>query len=156
MSAQDSRSDRDPRRGLSLMEVILAMAILGVALAVIGELLRMGFRSSAQARDGAVAQMLAQSKMAEIASGVVPPDPIAATPFEFYPGWYYSIDVQPTEQEGLLTVQVLIEQESDRPVNFGLTRWLPDPLFVEELEVAAEEAAALAEEAAAASGDTGG
>ena len=91
------RTTQSGRRGLSLLVVILAMAILGVAIAVIGELLRMGFRASAQARDGAIAQMLAQSKMAEITSGVVTPDPVSATPFEFYPDWFYSVDVQATQ-----------------------------------------------------------
>ncbi|MBW8884274.1 MAG: prepilin-type N-terminal cleavage/methylation domain-containing protein, partial [Planctomycetia bacterium] len=52
-----------PQRGLSLMEVILAIAILGGALAMIGQLIRIGSRSAAEARDLTMSQLYAESEM---------------------------------------------------------------------------------------------
>src|SRR5262245_45353897 len=52
-----------PHRGLSLMEVILAIAILGGALVTIRQLIRIGARSAAQARDLTMSQLYAESEM---------------------------------------------------------------------------------------------
>lgn len=121
------------RRGFSLMEVVLAMAILGVAIAVIGELVRLGSRSAAMARDLSMAQLLCDSKMAEIAAGIAAPEPAVSTPFELEPDWLYSIEVEPTNQEGLLAVRVTVQQDvdpSNQPPTFSVVRWIPDPAFV--------------------------
>ena len=60
------------RSGLSLLEVILSIAILGMALIVIGELIRIGFRSATSARVRSEAQMACDTKMSEIVAGVLP------------------------------------------------------------------------------------
>ncbi len=119
------------------MEVILALAIFGLAIAFIGELVRLGSRGAAAARDLAIAQLLCESKLAEIAAGAVAPEPYSLTPFEEEPEWLYAIDVQPAQQQGLLAVVVTVQQdnpESSRPVSFSLTRWIVDPAFAETLE----------------------
>ena len=59
------------RKGLTLLEVLLALAILGGALAVIGELSRIAARNAEQARDLSTAQRLCENKMAEIAAEIV-------------------------------------------------------------------------------------
>ncbi|MCH5374492.1 MAG: type II secretion system GspH family protein, partial [Planctomycetes bacterium] len=61
------------RRGLSLLEVILAVAILGLGLAIIGELIRNGTRQAEEVRFLTAAQLLCESKLEEVAAGVVPP-----------------------------------------------------------------------------------
>ena len=53
------------RRGLSLLEVMLAIAILGGSIAVIGELIRVGTISAAKTRDLTTAQILCESTLAE-------------------------------------------------------------------------------------------
>ncbi|MEC8241836.1 MAG: prepilin-type N-terminal cleavage/methylation domain-containing protein, partial [Planctomycetota bacterium] len=64
------------RRGLSLLEVILAIAILGGAIAAIGELVRLGVRSASYAQQQTLAHLLCDTRMAEIASGAVAPESI--------------------------------------------------------------------------------
>ncbi len=59
----------------SLLEVVLALAILVGAIAVTGELVRLGTLSAASARDLTQAQLICESKLAEITSGITPPRP---------------------------------------------------------------------------------
>ena len=70
------------RRGLSLLEVVLAIAILGMSLATIGQLIRIGARNAVMARDLATAQMYAESTLADVAAGQVTV-PAAWTQFQF-------------------------------------------------------------------------
>ena len=70
------RMARPQYSGLSLLEVMLALAILGGALAVIGELTRLGARSAETARDLTRAQRYCENKMAEVSAGLVTPQAI--------------------------------------------------------------------------------
>ena len=60
------------RRGLSLLEVILSIAILGGAMVMIGQLYYLGYRSALQTRYRSEGNLYADAKMAELASGVLP------------------------------------------------------------------------------------
>lgn len=119
------------RPGLSLLEVILAFAILAGSLAVLGELIRQGARAAAESRDLTRGQLLCESKISEVAAGVAPADPVQRVPFENDPEWLYSIEVLETEQPGLLGIHVTVEPNLDdltqRHVSFTLVRWIPDP-----------------------------
>lgn len=129
-------------RGLSLLEVMLALAILGGALTVIGMHVRTGARSAAIARDSTTAQLLAESKMAEIAAGVILPDTVYQEPADEMGEWLCSVEALPIDQEGLLGVQVLVEQDpafTTQPVSFKLTRWIVDPQVESDMKLAASE-----------------
>ena len=153
------RNSTQCTRGLSLLEVMLALAILGGALAAIGELMRIGARNAEIARDMTTAQLLCESTMAEIQLGFLPVQaagPVQVTDPEYQQEWMYSIVVEPIDQEGLTSVWVQVEQNPEifsRPVSFALTRWMIDPaLGLEEMEAeeeAAREEAALGGEDAA-------
>ena len=116
-------------RGLTLLEVILALAILAGAMAAIGEVMRSGMRNAAAARDLSKAQLLCESKLSEIAAGVLPPESVNDEPIETDSDWVYSVTAAPLEQEGLLAVSVTVTQaiESQHPMSFGLIRWMRDP-----------------------------
>ena len=119
--------------GLSLLEVMLSLAILGGALALVGELVRLGARNAEAARDLATAQRLCESKMAELAAGLEMAQAVSSVPLEEMgeqEEWLYSIQVEQIEQEGMLAVWVIVEQNSTlfpRPVSFSLVRWMIDP-----------------------------
>ena len=70
------------KKAFSILEVILALAILTGAMAVLGELGRLGFRNAKSAQDLTKAQMLCESKMAEYTSGITAPQAVSATPFD--------------------------------------------------------------------------
>jgi len=125
----------DPKRGFSLLEIILALAILTGAIAVLGELARLGLQNARLARDTTYAQLLCQSKMAEITSGAYHPEPIAGASLETSdsPGdseWLYSIELAQTDLEALLAVRVTVAQAlaaEKRPISFSMVQWILDP-----------------------------
>ncbi len=122
------------RDGFSLLEVVLALAILAGAIAVLGELGRMGLRNARFARDMTQAQLLCESKLAEIAAGITLPEPVNSARFEQEVGdgqidWLYSIETADVDQQGLLSVRVTVAQDlpaEKLPVEFSLQRWIID------------------------------
>lgn len=118
------------RRGLSLLEVILALTILALALGALGELIGLGTRSAVSARDLTRAQLLCESKLAELTTSTVAITSQQQVPVETDPDWQYSIDVQSLDAGGLLAVTVTVEKivpAGRRPATYSLTRWMPDP-----------------------------
>ncbi len=123
------------RLGLSLLEVVLALAILGAAGAMLAQSMQVSTDAGLQARDLAVAELLAESKMSEVIAGAYPPNqntdwmPIATVVDQGR--WYFKIFSQPAVSEGMLTVQVMVtddpQMQKERPLQFALTRWLIDP-----------------------------
>src|SRR5437868_12631765 len=106
-----------PHRGLSLLEVILAIAILGGALVTIGQLIRIGARSAAEARDLTMAQLYAESEMNRIASGADPLDTVKDEKYDT-PGLYvYSVDVMSTDLTGVMDVTVTVKQATGTSVH---------------------------------------
>jgi len=114
--------------------VILALAILGGAVAVCGELARVGIDSARIARDLTYAQLLCESKMAEIVSGATPLETVSDVPFETTEedtesDWLYSIEITTLDDQGLTAVRVTVYKEAPeqkRPVVFWLDRWIFD------------------------------
>jgi len=123
------------RRGLSLLEVILAIAILGGALATIGELIRIGARNAAIARDLTTAQLYCESRMNEAAAGVLDLENLQTEALDEDGEWMCSITSESLDQPQLMSVTVTVTQNPDqysRPVSFSMTRWIIDPAYVAE------------------------
>ncbi|MDP6444735.1 MAG: hypothetical protein QF805_13155 [Pirellulaceae bacterium] len=123
-----SRNNRR-RLGLSLMEVMISIAVLGGAIATIGELIRVGTISAERARDLTTAQLHAESKMAEIAAGVYPMSHVAEAELEIDPEWLFSVQVEQIDTNGLSSVIVWVRKnvpEEYRPASYTLTRWILD------------------------------
>jgi general secretion pathway protein I len=127
------------KAGFSLLEVILALAILGGSIAVLGESSRLALKNAEIARDLAHAQLLCESKMAEITTGLTQAQQVSNAPFDATMtasldpgdvGWLYSVETQTTDAEGLITVRVTVTRNlpaAKHPVSFALVRWMPDP-----------------------------
>ncbi len=134
-------------KGFSLLEVILALGLFAGAVVVLGELIRLAMRNAELARDTARAQLLCETKLAEVCAGVIPAQPVSRVGLEmvFEPGeplWLYSIEVAPLEQQGLAAVRVTVTQDLPpelRPVEVSLVRWMRDPAY--EANTAAEPSA---------------
>jgi prepilin-type N-terminal cleavage/methylation domain-containing protein len=154
------------RRGLSLMEVILAIAILGGALATIGELIRIGARNAAITRDLTTAQLYCESKMNEAASGVIDLENLETETLDEEGEWMCVITTEALDQQQLIAVTVTVGQNPDefaRPVSFSMTRWIIDPAYVAEcaaldakLKAEAKQRVANAAQTAGSTGDAGG
>jgi general secretion pathway protein I len=115
--------------GFTLLEVILALAILAGAIAVLGEVMSIAGRNAADAQAESQAQLLASSVMHELLSGMTelvgqtrqPLEVDAAIP------WVYSVTLGNTSLAGLVAIEVVVEQDVEkqfRPVKFRLVRWL--------------------------------
>jgi type II secretion system protein I len=130
--------------GFTLLEVILALAILAGAVAVLGEVSRLALRNAAAARDLAQAQLLAETKMGEIVAGITAPDNVENAQFEsssnaseqgIEAGWVYSISSESTDEDGLLSVRVTVTRNvpaAQHAVKFSLVRWVQDPNYTYE------------------------
>ena len=133
-------SHRSAPRGLTLLEVLLALAILGGSLVAIGELMRLGLRNAEIARDMTTAQILSETIMSQIGVGMIPPQAMAQSPVEdvqYQNEWTYSITVEQVDQEGLINVWVTVEQRPElaaRPASFSLARWMIDPTVLQTEE----------------------
>lgn len=122
------------RSGFSLLEVVLALAILAGAFAALGEVMRLGDRNAEVARDVARAEMLAESVMSEVIAGARPLANAAAR-FNLAadPPWTYSITVEPTEFAELVAVRVSVTQETTPeldPAQCDLVRWMANPDYL--------------------------
>lgn len=158
------------RRGFSLLEILLAMAILGGSLAVLSQIVGTGGDAARSAKELAMARLLCQSKLAEVmvtATTVmpttVPSTPVPSPDSESDTVFNYAVDVAPAAMDGLLAIRVSVEAvnpEGDGPAvaNYSITRWIIDPtLGLEQLEADANaEAQADAEAGAAASATDSG
>src|SRR5687767_3204208 len=122
------------RRAFTLLEVILAVAVLAVSLAALGEVLRRGEDNAQESRDLTAAQLVAASKFAELTSGAVMLSPIASAPVPEIISripWVYSVESTPTPELGLVAVRVTVSQDPAQianPIRYSLVRWMPDPL----------------------------
>jgi type II secretion system protein I len=127
--------------GFSLLEVILALAIAAGSIAILGEASRLALRNAEIARDLARAQLLCESKLAEITTGVITPDAVSKARFDETTtasidpnesAWLYSIETEQTDEEGLIAVRVTVTRdlpEGKHPVRFSLVRWVRDPNY---------------------------
>jgi prepilin-type N-terminal cleavage/methylation domain-containing protein len=153
------------RRGLSLLEVILAIAILGGALATIGELIRIGARNAAISRDLTTAQLYCESKMNEAAAGVIDLENLETETLDEEGDWMCVITTEALDQQQLIAVNVTVGQNPDeyaRPVSFSMTRWIIDPAYVAEcaaldakLKAEAKQRVANAAQSAGSTADAG-
>ncbi|REK11450.1 MAG: hypothetical protein DWQ37_14300 [Planctomycetota bacterium] len=97
---------RPHRQGFSLLEVLLATGMLIGSAIVLMELASIGNRHAASARDLSRSQLICQTKLNEIVSGLAPAETVRPTPLEDHPRWVYWVDVTQSDQPGLAIVEV--------------------------------------------------
>jgi type II secretion system protein I len=152
-----ARGDRrSVRAGMTLLEVILAIAILGGSMAVLGELVRIGTRSARAARMSTTAQLLAESLLTEISLSTTSPTSTNGM-IDDYAGeaWQYTTQVEQVDQQGLLAIAVTVQENKDlaeQPVSYTLMRWIIDPQVILDIEEAAAAASEASSGAASSSG----
>jgi general secretion pathway protein I len=102
---------RGGRRGLSLLEVIVALAIFLLSLVALSHLVVQSSDRAVEVQQRAQAARLSQSKMAEVAAGAVPLQSQGETPFDEEPDWYWAIEAEQGSVSGLWTVRVRVTHQ---------------------------------------------
>lgn len=125
------RMGGQPRHGraFTLIEVILALVVLGAALAIFGEVIHLADRNAVDARAETQAQLLANSLMDEILAGVVADTPVTRQTLDVPddPPWLYSVAIGTSDIAGVAPLEVIVEQDLEpqfSPVKFRLVRWV--------------------------------
>lgn len=125
------------RRGLSLLEIIISVAIFMASLAAIMEGLQIGRRSELSARLQSEAVLRCETVMGEILSGVKEAASAQGNPFDDDEtgNWEWTAEVTEAGTTGLLQVTVLVEHRpgGEEPnAAFTLVRYMRDPqLFLD-------------------------
>jgi len=148
-----------PFFGFSLLEIVLALAILAGALAALGEVMRSASQSAALASDETQAQLLAESVMAELLAGARPTTAVNGAAFDLAidPPWVYSIAIEPTPFQELIAVRVSVAQQlapEMQPARCDLVRWLLSPDFITAQATAQAKANAAQATESSSSGST--
>ncbi|HZZ70915.1 MAG TPA: prepilin-type N-terminal cleavage/methylation domain-containing protein [Pirellulales bacterium] len=124
------RPARRAANGFTLLEIILALAILAGGLAVLSEAIRIAQSNGRIARDSTYAQMLCEEKLGEFTTGVTPPAAASGVPFDNYPGWTYTVAMDDLDIPNFMVIEVTVTQEvaeGQQPVSFSLKQWMIDP-----------------------------
>ena len=137
------------RNAFSLLEILLALAILGGSLAVLSQIVGTGIDSANSARDLALARLICQAKLTETLMSsatpvTVPSTPTAAPDSSSNTPFHYAINVAPASLAGMLVIRVSVaaqDIDGGPPLAaYSLTRWMIDPSL--GLQAAEEQAKA--------------
>ena len=139
------------RCGLTILEILLAIAILGGALAVLGEISRNGIRSASETESMVQAELLCESILAKVQLGIIKQETVTDVPVTESTNstvlsdtvvdtnaviagntsvaiWYYSVEINNVADEyDLLEIAVTVRQDESLrsfPVACRMVRWL--------------------------------
>jgi prepilin-type N-terminal cleavage/methylation domain-containing protein len=120
---------RTCKPAFTLLEVILALVILGAGLAIFGEVMQLANQNAVAARAETQAQLLATSLLDEILAGSIDDSPANRQPLEVDDDgkWVYSVSTGTATVDGVYPLVVEVEQDVEakfNPVKFRLVRWL--------------------------------
>ena len=139
------------RRGFSLLEVLLSLAIFLTAFVALSQLSANGMRAAVAARLETKAIMRCESKLAEIVAAVEPLESVTDQPFEDDVDWTWSMETVVGPHADLQNVTITVQYDGGNQqatTSVSMSRLIRDPIVY---EMAA--AAAAAEEEAALEGD---
>ena len=100
------------KNGFTLLEVMIAMAILAITLVVVFQSQSQSISMAGRARFESTASLLAQSKMAEIEAA--DPENVVSDSGDFgddFPGYSWQVDVTETEIKLLKKIKVKVVNE---------------------------------------------
>jgi len=99
------------RRGLSLMEVLVALAIFLLAFVMLGRLVIFGGDRALEGQQQFRAADLCQSKLAEVVAGALPLTSQPEVAFEEDPAWHWSLECEKSNFPGLWNVTVRVSRQ---------------------------------------------
>ena len=133
---QHLRSSRRSHRrsGITLLEVLIALAIFLGAISVIGQLVHTGSQAAISTQQKTEAVRRCETVLAEALSGSIPLQN-SGTQFEDDPDWSWTLTVLDGPHIDLLEIEAVVvhvDQFGTPDEEFVLVRWVRDPeLFLE-------------------------
>jgi general secretion pathway protein I len=115
------------RPGLTLLEVLVALAIFLMSLAAISQLVTSAGKRALDARRKDETARLARSKYAEVYAGVVPLQSASDTPFDEDPDYTWSLTADSATMTGLWSISVTVKRKGDDGPGFTLQEMMLDP-----------------------------
>ena len=107
-----NNSDLFDSRGFTLLEVMVAVAILAIALVAILKANLQTIDTLVETRERTTVSLLAASKMAEVeAVGAADWSGIQGDFGDDYPGFTWQVETAPTEVDRLMRVTVIVQPE---------------------------------------------
>lgn len=129
-----TKAKRRNRKGISLLEVVLSLAILAMSAGILAQISWTATDNGLIAHRLATAQILAESKMAEIVTGAIPlQGAVGWTPItDIVPSgtWYYQVQTVTAVRPDMVGVRLSITDETGMNENremFFVVRWMIDP-----------------------------
>jgi general secretion pathway protein I len=105
-------SRKNKAQGFTLLEVLVAVAILAIAMVAILKANVQSLDTLTKSRETSTASLLAASKLAEIeAAGVAKWTELRGDFGEDYPDYTWEVETSSTEVEGLVRVVVIVQRE---------------------------------------------
>lgn len=135
MSSREACSTNQ-RTGLSLLEVILALAILAIATAYLTQAMQLATTNGLRAQKLIKAELVAESIVSQVVAGLLPSDTTSWTYYSNSTGqtdWMYQLTPVQTELEGMIGFQIALQQVDPRvglvqnEHDLLINRWIIDP-----------------------------
>lgn len=139
------------RRGMSLLEVVIGVAIFLGGMTAIYSLVSTGADASIRAQLQNEAIIHAETKMGEVIGGLFPLENVDAKPVEVdefsSEGWFWNMNVVAVGDDDYTPLRIEVTvyhegQQGDPNASFTVYRTIRDPQLFVDAAVAAEEAAA--------------
>ncbi len=128
------RVSQSRRAGISLLEVVLSLSILAMSTAILAQIVATATSNGLMAHRLATAQILAESKMAEVVTGAIALQSGSWTPInDPVPSgtWYYRIETVTAVRKDMVGVRLSVTDDptamSGNPELFYIVRWMIDP-----------------------------
>lgn len=127
------RRHRGSAAGFSLLEVILATSIIAASSMVLLRLISTGQQHQQRGERRAIGQMICQSQIDEMTIYPERQQSVDQQRVSEFPDWICTIDVEPTEYDGVVRVRIRAAEApidpddplaDDRRYDFELVRWL--------------------------------
>ena len=118
------------RGGFSLLEVLVATAMLLGSVIVLAELASIGRQHIRAADELTRAQLVCQARLEAMLAGALPMTEVEKEPIEDAPGWVATVVLETIDQPGLAALRVTVAQdvpEGERSRECTLVRWVPEP-----------------------------
>lgn len=133
------------RTAISLLEVVLALAILAVATAYLSQATHLATENAVRARTISQAEIVAESVVNQIIAGVLPAQPTSWTNYSSPNAlnrlsagspsdsqWMYQVQISGAEFSGMINLQVGVIQarpgrELGGQADLSIQRWMIDP-----------------------------